>query len=102
MAAVIINANILQPYTQAAMINSNVAGIIIPFSPAPLSPALPASPALSSAAPAEPDVSSPAPGFLAQSSPASCPQTSLRWRYRGRKYKQRTVAIIQHLKDVIM
>lgn len=54
----------------------------LPFSPAPLSPALPASPALSSAAPAEPDVSSPTPGFLAQSSPSSCPQTSL-WRDKG-------------------
>lgn len=52
-------------------------GYSLPFSPVPLSPQQPASPALFSAAPEEPDVFSPTPGFLAQSFPSSYPQTSL-------------------------
>lgn len=64
----------------------------LPFSPAPLSPVQPVSPALSSAALAEPDASSPTPGFLAQSSPSSYPQMSL-WREIQTQYKECTVAV---------
>lgn len=68
----------------------------LPFSPAPLSPVQPVSPALSSAAPAEPDASSPTPGFLAQSSPSSYPQMSL-WKEIQTHYKECTVAVSLHI-----